>query len=348
MASCIHAHTEACIFSNWCQDTQVLPTPPSVAVLGVIAAFVTKSATEVKPAASCPSLSATLDSDFMLISCIIMHTSLLHHHSQVFLSLILLTFLKCSQCTGPRARPNARHLHNAQKRGWASPPSSWPRSQSPGELLTKWIENCKMDRNVKMQSATKRLMRKWTVPSCSNEDSEVCNTGRLQGGLLKAYACRTTSYPKLWRVCVKAAKGCDTMIIYHVRDCASSFHHTLGLMVTVTVTSSCGATPFASGITWAAPNDAFSTKPVGDQFPVAWHEYAEDTCKIPWHVTNQILSGMGPWIENDFPEETKWNAWKEIVVASCDVLHKRWHSWFNPSSQSSDILCLFGCGMMWQ
>lgn len=64
-------------------------------------------------------------------------------------------------------------------------------------------------------------------------------------------------------------------------------------------------------------------------------------------ATNQILSGMGPWIENDFPEETKWNAWKEIV-ASCDVLHKRWHRWFNPSSQSSDVLCFFGCGMMWQ
>lgn len=37
---------------------------------------------------------------------------------------------------------------------------------------------------------------------------------------------------------------------------------TLGLIVTVTVTSSCGATPLASGITWAAPKDAFSTKPV--------------------------------------------------------------------------------------
>ena len=151
MASCIHAHTEACI-SNWCQDTQVLPTPPSVAVLGVIAAFVTKSATEVKPAASCPSLSATLDSDFMQISCIIMHTSLLHHHSQVFLWLILLTFLKCSQCTGPRARPNARHLHNAQKRGWASPPSSWLRSQSPGELLTKWIH---VEFQAKLQNGSK-------------------------------------------------------------------------------------------------------------------------------------------------------------------------------------------------
>ncbi len=72
-----------------------------------------------------------------------------------FFWLILLTFLKCSQCTGPRARPNARHLHSVQKHGWASPPSSWPRSQSPGELLTKRIHevefrrNCEMMRNAK-------------------------------------------------------------------------------------------------------------------------------------------------------------------------------------------------------
>ena len=188
-----------------------------------------------------------------------------------------------------------------------------------------------------MQSATKRLMRKWTVPSCSSEDSEVCNAGRLVKRLCLSYYFVSKVVQSL---CFLAAKGCDTVI-----PCAGlceQFSPHLGIDghchrdIELRCYSIC-LRYHLSSTKWCLQHEA-CRRSISRGMTWIRRRLA----------TNQILSGMGPWIENDFPEETKWNAWKEIVVASCDVLHKRWHSWFNPSSQNSDVLCLFGCGMMWQ